>query len=366
MLFGGTAAVYAFNRAARGIWFAISNLLRVCWTNYYDDYPTVEPKCTSGIAKTAIESCLRLLGWDFADEGDKCLPFSDKFVVLGAQANLVNMAKGRAYIENKPGRVDSIASQVRKSKEAGYLSSGTAAEIKGKFVYAEAQCYGRIATRCIKLLGEVASGKRSGSPLDPVLAEVLDWLIERLSTATPRPIFADRNFDSIIIFTDASSEGNDHSCGAVLLDKHTNSFEYFGFAIRPELIVEWRASGITQIITHAEVYPVWLARSVWGTRLRGRRVITFVDNNAAKDSLVKGSMDSIHGDWMLQAVLQLEFGQQSHGWYARVPSLSNIADGPSRLDFEELRGDKRFKKITPRQPFSFKGGSGMLDPNVVQ
>ena len=361
MLFGGTAAVYAFNRASRSLWFALAHHLKLCWTNYYDDYPTLDLAGVNKISKTAVETCLKLLGWDFADEGSKCLPFDRQFQMLGAAFNLKHLAKGLAYVENKPGRVDSIAEDLSEAVKQGHMSSGSAASLKGKLVFAEAQCFGRIASQSLRLVGEVASGARSGSPLDKVVLDALRWLLERLATATPRPLIADRNLVTVLTFTDAASEGDLHTCGGVLIDLHTQSFEYFGVVIRHELISEWRSTGSVQIITHAEAYPVWLVRSIWGGRLRGRRVLSFVDNNGAKDALVRGSMDSVTGDLVLQAIMQLDFGQHSWGWYARVPTASNVADGPSRLDFDELASDKRFMQVTPEQPYSFAGGKGHLN-----
>jgi hypothetical protein len=236
------------------------------------------------------------------------------------------------------------------------MTSGDAASLRGKLGFAEAQCYGRIASRSMRRLGEIASGARSGTQLDRITLSALVWLMERLVNSSPRPLLADANENVVLIFTDAASEGDLHTCGGVLLDKSTNWFEYFSLVIQPELIVEWRQTGQVQIITQAEVYPVWISRSVWGHRLKCRRVVFFVDNNGAKDALVKGYMDSISGDPMLQSILVLEYEQPSYNWYARVPSPSNIADDPSRLDCKALEDDKRFARADPRQPVSFLTG----------
>ena len=90
-------------------------------------------------------------------------------------------------------------------------------------------------------------------------------------------------------------------------------------------------------------------------------MITFVDNNAAKDSLVRGHMDSLTGDPLLQSVLLLEFEQMSHNWYARVPTASNIADDPSRLNFSALERDKRSSRAFPEQPCSFRTGRAIFE-----
>ena len=79
-----------------------------------------------------------------------------------------------------------------------------------------------------------------------------------------------------------------------------------------------------------------LARHTWRERLVGRLVIHFIDNDSAKDALIKGhsshpaSMEIIEQVW----AQELEF--QSSSWYDRVPSASNPADGPSRGCCKEL------------------------------
>lgn len=359
-LFGGAAVVYKFNRAARSLWFLLANHLKICWCNYYDDFPMLEPSATSRSAQLGVEACLRLLGWDFADEGHKCLKFESVFSTLGAVFDLRNMSRGQAFITNKEERIQSIRAIIRDLQHLAKITSGEASSVKGKLQFAEAQCYGRIAGKCMRMLGEVASGKRRGSPIDADTSGALDWLLARLSTAEPRPLIPDNNKNVILIFTDAASEADNHTCGGVFIDRHTATKEYFSFVINPNLIAEWRSTGITQIITHAEIYPVWVARASWGERLRGRRAFFFVDNNGAKDSLVKGMIHSTMGDAMLQAVLVLEFGQHSYTWYTRVPSPSNFSDKPSRLDCSELEADKDFVRIYPKQPDSFAKGVGVF------
>lgn len=361
-LFGGAAVVYKFNRAARSLWFLLANHLKICWCNYYDDFPMLEPSATARGSQISVEACLKLLGWDYADEGNKCLKFDSVFASLGAVFDLSKMGKGQAFITNKDDRISAIQTIIKDLQRLAKMTSGEAASIKGKLQYAEAQCYGRIAGRCMRLLGEVASGKKKGTPLDRDTTGALTWLLERLTSAKPRPLIPDNNRDVILVFTDAASEGELHTCGGVFIDKHTSTKEYFSFEINPVLISEWRSPGIVQIITHAEIYPVWIARASWGERFRRRRVFFFVDNNGAKDSLVKGVIHSSMGDAMLQAILLLEFDQHSHSWYTRVPSPSNFSDKPSRLDCSELEADESFVRIHPRQPDSFAKGIGEYLP----
>ena len=123
--------------------------------------------------------------------------------------------------------------------------------------------------------------------------------------------------------------------GAVLIDPLDGFFEFFGCSV-PDAVVElWRVGDKEQVIGQAELLPVLLGRATWATRMEGRDCITFIDNNSARFGLLRGfsqvcaSAAIVDAFWLLDARLGVS------SWLARVPSPSNIADGPSRLDFTE-------------------------------
>ena len=70
--------------------------------------------------------------------------------------------------------------------------------------------------------------------------------------------------------------------------------------------------------------------------LRGRHLRTFffIDNEAARVSLIKGSSSNVHSDRLVWIFHDYDVECQSRVWIARVPSSSNPADAPSRQDFQ--------------------------------
>ena len=65
-------------------------------------------------------------------------------------------------------------------------------------------------------------------------------------------------------------------------------------------------------------------------RLKGRRVIYWIDNESARFALIKGTsgVDSMN---ILSSVFHAaDLERPSISWFERVPSQSNPADGPSR------------------------------------
>jgi len=90
-----------------------------------------------------------------------------------------------------------------------------------------------------------------------------------------------------------------------------------------------------QIIGQAELYPAICARRLWKEKIRGRDVIHFVDNDSARYALIKGSSPCLESAWLVQSFWTDESETDCRSWIARVPSRSNIADGPSRGDRSE-------------------------------
>ena len=62
----------------------------------------------------------------------------------------------------------------------------------------------------------------------------------------------------------------------------------------------------------------------------------FIDNDSARHALIKGYTPSGASARLVAAFWETEATLASYSWVDRVPSLSNIADGPSRLRFDEV------------------------------
>ena len=72
-----------------------------------------------------------------------------------------------------------------------------------------------------------------------------------------------------------------------------------------------------------------VARMMWADR-RDRAVLHFVDNDAARFALIKGSSPTTDSAWLTSQFWEEEASVGAFSWFERVPSPSNPADGPSR------------------------------------
>ena len=109
-----------------------------------------------------------------------------------------------------------------------------------------------------------------------------------------------------------------------------NYAEYFGVRLNDAQLSRLQ-SETKHVIASLEIVPVVTALGEWSERMLHRSVFFFVDNDAARASLIKMHSDVCS---MRVALLRAEVKMQESPcfpWFGRVPSSSNPGDAPSRL-----------------------------------
>ena len=76
--------------------------------------------------------------------------------------------------------------------------------------------------------------------------------------------------------------------------------------------------------------------ALWGVASRDRDALIFIDNNASKDALIRGISASSASSLMVKETRLICARYAIAPWFDRVPSPSNIADAPSRGEFQQL------------------------------
>ena len=119
-----------------------------------------------------------------------------------------------------------------------------------------------------------------------------------------------------------------------MVDAENGNVGYLGEVINKDLVDWWLSEGAGTVISQAELLPVLVAKQVGASRLRIRRAFLFVDNEATKAALINANSSNFYSKALLNVVAQQEMEHSSYSWYSRVPTKSNPADGPSRLEFK--------------------------------
>ena len=89
-------------------------------------------------------------------------------------------------------------------------------------------------------------------------------------------------------------------------------------------------------IFELELLPIWCAMKEWGPLMRHSQCVFYLDNEAARGALTNGATSTEYGKRMVQSFVLDEMSHQIKTWYARVPTSSNLADKPSRLETADL------------------------------
>ena len=327
LMFGSTAAVYAFNRVSRSLWFLLNKVLYIPCCVFYDDYTLFSPSESSEDADGVASDFLDLLGWRHARTGPKGLPFQEKFTVLGTEIDLGRISTGTVTLANKPGRVERIIKLLEHHMEKGSVTLHEAQVAHGLFRHACGFFAGR---SFVQLCNELLS---LGNPVvrstTSQVKSVCSYAVEVLKCSAPRVVKCGLEKSPILVFTDGSWEKGEAGIGAVVLDQYTETRRVFAGVVEEPLIELWTKQ-TKHIICQIELYTMVLIRWLLKDFMRDRRCIFFVDNEAARFAAIKGSSDSATMKSLVRAFLAYDLTHPVFAWIERVASASNPADPPSR------------------------------------
>lgn len=219
------------------------------------------------------------------------------------------------------------------------LTCAESESLRSRLTFAEGQVFGRSAKLALRAVG---SPVRSGCDCSPLSEEVLFglcWMLDRIVHAPPREITTSSE-PPLLLFIDGACEPADAtgdrmrtSVGAILIDAQGRGINFFGLHLPDEVVDHWGSGGRRQLVFEAEVLPYLLALACWSKLLEKRHVLIFVDNDGARHSWIKGGADSVYAMRMIHKGTLLEAWLEVQRYFCRVPTTSNIADGPSKLDF---------------------------------
>ena len=337
--FGSIAAVHAFLRIAASIWFLGLKVFNVLWTNYFDDFVTVCPQQESKSVTSSIHCLFSLLGWKFADSGSKAPPFADTFQALGVLVNLADLHRGLVRFDNTQTRKAELASAIKAILESKNLAHRDALKLRGRMQFSAGQLFGRISRTCLAVVTARAYSK-VGKKLSPKAVSALSLYLAMLTCDEPR-VLAKASNRTWMIFTDASFEPGqgtpEAGIGGVLVNPAGKPTHYFSCKLTSENISRLNPNRADTIIFELEFLAVLCAFRLWSCLFSGAQVISFVDNNGVRDALISCHSSNCVGASILKEILKLESTSKVLQWYSRVPSISNIADDPSRFVFTQLK-----------------------------
>ena len=332
LMFGSVAAVYAFNRVSKALWYLITKLLVIPAAVYYDDYPLFSPRSSAGALDGLVSEFLDCLGFGHAKTGSKGLPFQPAFNVLGINIDLGRVSEGIVTLKNKPGRIDRICREFDKAVSDEALTLHHSQVLHGLLNFAG----GFYSGRGVRHLGfELLDLRRLSAAHDfDKLRELAEKAREVLHGTPPRELRCDFVREPICVWTDGSWEDGNSGIGAVVYDCLKHEGRVFAGAVPEAVLQRWiddmGSPDEPALICQIELYAVVLLRFMLRKTFCNRRVLIFVDNDAARFCLIRGLSRSSTMGSLVEAFDSLDGKDPMLYWIERVASFSNIADGPSR------------------------------------
>ena len=333
--FGAAHAVPNFYRVAEWACRLMVRAYHLMVDHFFDDYFAVVRPGESQASLFCLQEAFKLIGLVLDDE--KSQPPSDFAMVLGVAFNTRALKDQRLLlVEPKPTRVANLTSLINKILDDDFLSPSLAASLLGKFGFLCSTMFGKVGRCCTQSIRARQYGNPDEVSLTRNIRVSLHLMHLFTNTAPCRELPLDHQLPPLILYTDASDvpgrpEGR-WIVGAVLIDPHTMLISYTSWIVPPSIIHSFLPK--ETYMGQLEILACPIALNTWPDVLRDRQVLLFIDNDAAAACLVRGyspRQDScaLVGDfWLAASASKLSV------YIDRVESKSNLADGPSRLNFE--------------------------------
>ena len=329
--FGCTGSVYGFVRVSQAIWYIVTRLLSAVSSHYFDDFPTLERAPGCRVLSLAFSAVLDMLGWAHAKEGDKALNFAGAFDLLGVNFNLAWTPKGILQVTNKATRIEKLCALLDRIKSDGEITAAQASELQGLLNFAIGFFSGKALKHLVAAFMPYADRVSHSKSVE--LQDLCAYAKAMLTSLGPRThsIMGDRR--PILLFTDGAWEDGQASAGAILVDGNVR----IGCIITvPDVLVaHWLKHAGEQIISQIELCALVAIRWYFRERLENRRLISWIDNEAARVCAIKASSPSPTMRALTRALADMEVAWPVFAWAERVCSFSNPGDLPSRHKLNE-------------------------------
>ena len=336
--FGSICSVHSFLRMSHSLWYVLVKEFKLLMANYFDDFVSLSKESERAAVTSCVQMYFKLLGCAFAETGEKAPEFSQLFQALGVNICVQSLHVGLVTVGNTDSRRRELIEFIAKVIEKKQLARHDALRLRGRLQCAAGQVFGRIA-KCALAAVSWHAYNSSGSSLSEETAFSL-LLHKRflelgkpreLRTAAEKPWFiqTDACYDSM-------EDGIMAGIGAVLFNPADEPAKFFSHRLTPSVVVVlWIRHPKRRPFMTVNFSPS-LLHSFCGVTLWPMLLWFYTDNNGVRDTLIACTTRNPVAKQILLATMALETLKQITPWYARVPTDSNLSDGPSRLSCEKV------------------------------
>ena len=332
--FGATGSVAAFLRISMFIWYIGVVGLRLAWTSFYDDYTLLSRGDCASNASWSAECLFDILGVIFARDGKKATVFDQVFSSLGVNFDLREMCNFSVLLGHTESRRLELIDTISDIFRCGTFTSKGVERLRGRLLWFENFVCGRQANFLVARLGKYIRAGKGELPLNSELEVTLQKLMMRLEAGRPVEITR-KLFSTWLCFTDGACE-QECSVGGVLVSPQGTAVMAFGSVLPADFSQQFYRES-QHPIYEVELLPLLIALVLWGSIFEKCQVVFYIDNDSARAGLIKGAGATSMADAIIECFCAKESTLQLKAWFNRVPSHSNISDGPSRSDFSLVK-----------------------------
>ena len=284
--FGSIRSVHAFLRISHSIRYILVKEFRILVTNYFDDYISLSPGSEAGAITSCIHLCFRMLGWAFAESGDKAPEFSTIFSALGVFIDVTSLHSGRVLLGNTESRRHELVETLKAIMESGRMTKQEALRLRGRLQFTSGFLFGRIAKSCLAAVSNHAySSSTSAVSCDLMLSLSLHKRL--LEAGKPREL-RQSSADTWFIQTDACFDLDGESVvagvGAVLFAPDGRPVKFFSHKLSDEMVRTLNPTNKKSAIFECEFFALFCAFWLWGDVIIDA-VVIYTDNNGVRDAL---------------------------------------------------------------------------------
>ena len=320
-------------------------------TRFYDDHQVSEPQYAGASGQHVHFELHELLRFHF-DIG-KHVSWSRHVLYTGVVTDwTLDYLEGIVSIGVSSERRHKLRIIIQAALDADSLSPAESSSLRGKARWSVCPVFGRLGVAIVHLLRERQQQPSDGGdhPLDAQLAEALR-LLHALMQWLPNHVVRFRR-DTIIpagvILTDASFEAS-HAWLGFLVVCPIRGGVWAGMATPPWLLAllelhKARDTYIGQLEAVAALAPLFSLSSAWFT---DRNMMHYIDNQGALYSLINGRSNDVDINRLVFIARLMLQKMRCDTWFDYVPSASNFADLPTRLDADAFR---RLDRVARRLP----------------
>ena len=345
--FGLKAAVVAFNRVPEFMVHVARRLLASCVSHFFDDYPVCEPAWSAKSSQLFLGLLHEIMGLPFSLEKHFLADSTADYLGIQNDFSTVHV-DGHVKVRMTPSRRETLDAIISKALKDDSLSPAEASSLHGKLQFAMSASFGKIGRSALVMLRDREVSETPPFNLSKVLRQSLSFL-KQLVLEVPdfRMCILPRVEDPALVWSDAmfnpASEAGELSCkiGFVIYCPVLRRYFHSAMDVSSHILALFKARknyiGQAEVLGALAVYlSVESFDGDLAGLLSGRRVLHFIDNQGALANCISCSSKDDDCAWMVHRLAISTARMACSPWFDYVRSKANIADLPSRWEFELL------------------------------